>query len=270
MARWRIVLVRFASSFGVDKWYILIDNDRYIDTFLASVVLVYFESGGAAVKWCWKDDHFCFQVGLILGPKNHENLVQKKTQVRQVGEVTAERERPGGDSVEMQIALCWLLASYTFYEFLLTMTLEESKDSRSGWLSVIYHKTQTKNVEVEALFGCHVSTLSLGRHARAFQSTAEAGWEGEASRGGITAVKPKSTFFKSGRMGCFQHCKLLAATRNNISDRKRRPARRNTKSWWRIWRSWTNSVHAMSTWHQWWQPLFLVEGVVRLMAYHTY
>ena len=64
---------------------------------------------------------------------------------------------------------------YTFYEFLLTMTLEESKDSRSGWLSVIYHKTQTKNVEVEALFGCHVSTLSLGRHARAFQSTAEAG-----------------------------------------------------------------------------------------------
>ena len=92
-----------------------------------------------------------------------------------MGEVTAERERRGGDSVEMQIALCWLLASYTFYEFLLMMTLEESKDSRSGWLSVIYHKTQTKNVEVEALFGCHVSTLSLGRHARAFQSTAEAG-----------------------------------------------------------------------------------------------
>ena len=86
MARWRIVLVRFASSFGVDKWYILIDNDRYMDTFLASVVLAYFESGGAAVKWCWKDDHFCYQVGLILGPQNHENLVQKKTQVRQVGE----------------------------------------------------------------------------------------------------------------------------------------------------------------------------------------
>lgn len=118
MARWRIVLVRFASSFGVDKWCILIDNDRYIDMFLASVVLVYFESGGAALNWCWKDDHFCYQVGLILGPKNHENLVQKKTQVRQVGEVTAERERPGGDSVEMQIALCWLLASYTSLHFL--------------------------------------------------------------------------------------------------------------------------------------------------------